>query len=160
MPVTVTITYSCGGCSAKATAPEQVIRSEFVSLSGHKVASLAPEGWVPFDPYTGCCYCPACWTAIETGIGNRPTCTPNSTTERGSHVNISDLPSKRWRVSSPDGLSVDCRTMAAAYVQVAKLTQKMRLRAAVEHWEDGAWRLYERVEPVTDQPSAPMAGED
>jgi hypothetical protein len=76
MPVTVNITYSCGGCSAKATAPEQVIRSEFVSLSGQshgfgrqvhepvKVASLAPEGWVVFDPYTGCTYCPACWVSI------------------------------------------------------------------------------------------------
>jgi hypothetical protein len=71
MPVTVTVTYSCGGCGAKATAPEQVIRSEFVSLSGHKVASLAPEGWVPFDPFTGCTYCPACWVAIEAGIAGK-----------------------------------------------------------------------------------------
>jgi len=81
MPVTVVVTYSCGGCSATATAPEQVIRSEFRSLSGQshgigrqrqeppRIASLAPEGWVAFDPWTACTYCKDCWAAIcaETG---------------------------------------------------------------------------------------------
>lgn len=85
MTVRVTITYACGGCSATVTAPEQVIRSEFASLSGQshgfgcqvhdevRVFSAAPEGWVPFDPYTGCCYCPACWALIITE--DRPLCT-------------------------------------------------------------------------------------
>jgi len=26
---------------------------------------VAPDGWVAFDPYTGCTYCPKCWAEIE-----------------------------------------------------------------------------------------------
>jgi hypothetical protein len=83
MPVTATITFSCGGCPAVATA-EQAITRTFVSLSGNDwgigtwqtsrvdVEALAPEGWMPFDPYTGCCYCGTCWTAIEAGSQTAP----------------------------------------------------------------------------------------
>ncbi len=28
---------------------------------------LCPEGWIAFDPYTYCCYCPACWEKIVDG---------------------------------------------------------------------------------------------
>lgn len=58
-------------------------------------------------------------------------------------------PSKPWRVESPDGLAVDCRTMPVAYVQVDKLTRQMNLVATVYHWVSGVWVLYEIVEPAT-----------
>lgn len=70
----VTLTFSCGGCDATAEGTRP-LRSEFRSLSGqtHGLGSqvlidrpgdLAPEGWIGWDPYTGCCYCPACWARI------------------------------------------------------------------------------------------------
>lgn len=77
MPVHVTVTYQCSGCGAMAVAPEQQILREFRSLSGQghgiggyviepvKIESVAPEGWVAYDPYTMCTYCPACWESIE-----------------------------------------------------------------------------------------------
>jgi hypothetical protein len=76
MGVHVTVTYRCGGCSATATAPEQTVRREFVSLSGRsygvgsyvltpiKIEGVAPDGWAAFDPYTQCTYCPECWASI------------------------------------------------------------------------------------------------
>jgi hypothetical protein len=76
MGVSVTVTFACGGCEATATAPEQAVRREFVSLSGRDhgvggyvvtpilIESAAPEGWVAFDPFTQCTYCPVCWAAI------------------------------------------------------------------------------------------------
>ena len=82
MPVIVKVEYHCGGCDAVAAAPDQTIRREFMSLSGQShgigtyhvkpsidgvVTSAAPEGWMPFDPYTQCTYCPACWALIEAG---------------------------------------------------------------------------------------------
>jgi hypothetical protein len=82
MPVIVKVEYHCGGCDAVATAPGQTIRREFESFSGHAygvgthvlkpsidgvVTSAAPEGWMPFDPYTQCTYCPACWASIDAG---------------------------------------------------------------------------------------------
>lgn len=70
----ITVTFSCGGCEAR-TAGTRPVRSEFISLSGQDhglgcmhtepVSAVAPEGWMIADPYTGCCYCPACWAAIE-----------------------------------------------------------------------------------------------
>ena len=77
MPVHVTVTYQCSGCDADAVAPEQRIRREFVSLSGQdhgigsyvippvKIESVAPEGWVAYDPFTMCTYCPKCWASIN-----------------------------------------------------------------------------------------------
>jgi hypothetical protein len=81
MSVRVTVTYACNGCDATVTAPEQVIKREFVSLSGRghgigsyvmtpvEIVAVAPEGWVPFDPFTQCCYCPACWAEICQNVG-------------------------------------------------------------------------------------------
>ena len=51
------------------------LRKEFVSVSGRSygigsfqpantVEDLAPEGWVPWDPYTCATYCPKCWAEI------------------------------------------------------------------------------------------------
>jgi hypothetical protein len=72
MPVTITL--NCGGCDARAegTAP---LRRNFVSFSGQDhgfgqfrtgtVEDITPEGWMPYDPYTQCTYCPKCWASIE-----------------------------------------------------------------------------------------------
>lgn len=78
MPVTLTAVLSCGGCPASVTLEPWLWRSEFVSLSGrdhglgrqvpHEVEIPLPDGWVPFDPYTGCTYCPACWTSINATV--------------------------------------------------------------------------------------------
>lgn len=68
----VAVQFTCDGCEAKAEAR---LRSEFVSVSGRnygfgsrvedKASDAAPEGWVAFDPYTGCCYCATCWADIQ-----------------------------------------------------------------------------------------------
>lgn len=70
----ITVTYYCSGCPATATAE---IRRHFLSFSGKdyglgvykvdNVESVAPEGWVPFDPYTSVTYCPNCWADITDG---------------------------------------------------------------------------------------------
>ena len=70
----IKILFECGGCDAKA---EGWLKREFVSISGRswgfgsyretKAQEAAPEGWVAFDPYTGCTYCPECWESIENG---------------------------------------------------------------------------------------------
>lgn len=69
------VQFVCDGCEAKAEAR---LRSEFVSVSGRsygfgrrvedKASEVAPEGWIPFDPYTGCCYCPKCWQGIASAV--------------------------------------------------------------------------------------------
>lgn len=63
-------------------------------------------------------------------------------------------PAKTWRVSSPDAMSVENRTEAAAYSWVAKLTREMQLPATVYRWDDG-WQLYERVEALPHGAAAP-----
>ena len=68
----VRLTLSCDGCDAEAPAGR--IRAEFRSFSGRSygfggrvelVEMEPPDGWVPFDPYTYCTYCPACWKSIK-----------------------------------------------------------------------------------------------
>lgn len=72
MPVLVR--FECSGCDAKAEGTER-LHMEFVSLSGkshgfgravpaNSPADVAPPGWVAFDPYTFCTYCPTCWASI------------------------------------------------------------------------------------------------
>lgn len=73
--MSVTVTYRCAGCEAEATAQ---VRQRFRSFSGRDhgfgvfeiddVQSVAPEGWVPFDPYTSATYCPDCWAKIIADI--------------------------------------------------------------------------------------------
>ena len=73
--MSVQVTFHCGGCDATAegTAP---LRVEFVSFSGrghgfgqvrprNTVEDVTPKGWVAYDPYTYCTYCPTCWTEIQ-----------------------------------------------------------------------------------------------
>jgi len=57
-------------------------------------------------------------------------------------------PSKRWRVIS-SGVVTDYRSENAAYEVVRDLA-KAAARVRVEHWEDGHWRLYERIKPGED----------
>lgn len=70
MPVTLKL--SCGGCFTKVEVGP--LRARHESLFGgnlcarvvDKPESLTPEGWVMFDPYTHCTYCPKCWAEIDT----------------------------------------------------------------------------------------------
>lgn len=69
----VMLELSCGGCDATETVGP--LRRRFISLSGqdHGVGQFrtdrpqehTPEGWVMFDLYTQCTYCPECWASIE-----------------------------------------------------------------------------------------------
>ena len=81
MSIKVTVHYACNGCDASVDAKAEM-RREFRSFSGRDhgigtwnmqnqwklVEATAPEGWVPFDPYTNITYCPKCWDSIENGI--------------------------------------------------------------------------------------------
>jgi len=74
--MTVQVLFECGGCSATAKGTHWLTR-EFVSVSGRSYGigsyhystpqDVAPDGWIAFDPYTGCCYCPSCWSEIKDG---------------------------------------------------------------------------------------------
>lgn len=67
----ITVIYNCGGCSAKA---EGQLKRTFQSFSGRPwgfgvyrettAQEAAPAGWIAFDPWTGCTYCPTCWREI------------------------------------------------------------------------------------------------
>lgn len=80
--MSVEVSYHCNGCEAVETVRGlcrhwEVIRSAAVTVGGvaydrcrvdtPTIESAAPEGWMPFDPYTGMTYCPACWASIEAG---------------------------------------------------------------------------------------------
>lgn len=56
-------------------------------------------------------------------------------------------PAKPWSVDGPadHGDGERYRSQAAAYEAVAELTG-FGHKATVYHWQDGSWRLYERVE--------------
>jgi hypothetical protein len=54
-------------------------------------------------------------------------------------------PSKPWRVYGDRGISEDYRSQRAAYDAVGMLT-RLGHTAKVYQWEDGSWRLYERIE--------------
>jgi hypothetical protein len=69
--MTVTVSFECGGCFEKAEGTTWLNRYEasrmgnWVSHATTNPQDVAPEGWIAFDPYTGCCYCPKCWAWIE-----------------------------------------------------------------------------------------------
>ena len=73
----IEVIFKCGGCDAKARGH---LRREFRSFNGkgwgwgryHETTAqeVAPEGWVAFDPYTLCTYCPECWASIESRACN------------------------------------------------------------------------------------------
>lgn len=53
MPIIVK--FSCSGCEAETEVKGENLR----------VRECAPDGWMPFDPYTKQCYCPKCWRDID-----------------------------------------------------------------------------------------------
>lgn len=77
MPVKVV--FECGGCAARV---ETFANAKFVGFTGRshgfgtvvedKISNIAPKGWVAFDPYTYCCYCPECWSGIVAAIEEGP----------------------------------------------------------------------------------------
>lgn len=84
--MSVQVTFECDGCFEKAPETKR-LSSQFVSVSGRAhgfgsrivqgVTELTPDGWIAFDPYTGCCYCPLCWQEIF----NQPAPAPNHSQE-------------------------------------------------------------------------------
>ena len=76
--MSVHLALTCDGCPATATT--DYLRKRFVSFSGRDHGfghfyvgdpeKLTPDGWVMFDPYTQCTYCPKCWAAIEERAGS------------------------------------------------------------------------------------------
>lgn len=70
--MTVEVTFRCGGCDAstEATGPlrrrYEPIRpgSNLCRTVTDAVEDIVPEGWVAYDPYTHCTYCPSCWATI------------------------------------------------------------------------------------------------
>lgn len=82
--MSVTVVFQCSGCFAEPepvrakvmtkglfSAAAGVTRDGWVVRHKPSIESLAPDGWVPFDPYTGLCYCPTCWASIE--VDDHPT---------------------------------------------------------------------------------------
>ena len=72
--MSVTVTFACGGCNARAEGSTP-LRKRFLSVSGRDygigsavwdvgVEDVVPDGWIAFDPYTYCTYCPKCWAEI------------------------------------------------------------------------------------------------
>lgn len=73
----IEVTYSCGGCDAVETMRAEADYADagggMVRVGLPTIRSTAPEGWVAFDPYTHCCYCATCWSAIEQDAGTSGT---------------------------------------------------------------------------------------
>lgn len=75
----IEVIFECGGCGAEAKGTEP-IRNVFHSLSGkgygfgtHKqmsVESVTPDGWIAFDPWTQCTYCPECWDSLKNNMNS------------------------------------------------------------------------------------------
>ena len=62
-------------------------------------------------------------------------------------------PSKPWRVYVADGQSsADYRSERAAYAAVKDWRDAGITVRRVEHWENGEWRLYERIDPESPAP--------
>lgn len=70
----VRVIFECGGCDAKAEGTDR-LRQEFRSVSGRSygfgraipantVEDVTPEGWIAYDPWTYCTYCPECFDSI------------------------------------------------------------------------------------------------
>jgi len=74
--MTTKLWLSCDGCHAE-TKSDKYLRRRFHGVSGKSHGfgtfeydlpqNIAPDGWIVFDPYTGCTYCPTCWAEIKDG---------------------------------------------------------------------------------------------
>ena len=71
----ISLLFRCGGCDTTAvgTAPMRrrfVVTGQYQGLDIGRfsewagIEDIAPKGWIASDPFTGCCYCPACWESI------------------------------------------------------------------------------------------------
>lgn len=79
MPVYAT--FKCDGCFDEKQSAGWFKRL-FISVNGRswgigsyqytQMEELTPEGWVAFDPYTSCCYCPNCWKEITYDKSDTP----------------------------------------------------------------------------------------
>lgn len=68
----IEVIFECGGCFKKASAR---MKRKFISITGKSwgfgsahtdtIEEITPDGWIAFDPYTYCTYCPECWASIE-----------------------------------------------------------------------------------------------
>lgn len=79
--------FGCDGCDATAKATGLLTNDRNWTPAGYMggvemakvtdeglrsaVERITPEGWVAFDPYTCCTYCPECWAGIEGDIATR-----------------------------------------------------------------------------------------
>ena len=59
--MSISVKFSCDGCDTQANG------TGILSKRNQNPQQVAPKGWIAFDPYTGCCYCPKCVAQIEKG---------------------------------------------------------------------------------------------
>ncbi len=79
--MSVFIRFKCGGCPAEADGTTWLARhtevlhntpdGQYVRYSIPDVQTVAPEGWIAHDPWTGCCYCPTCWAWLLSDDPNK-----------------------------------------------------------------------------------------
>lgn len=76
--MSVTVKLACGGCEATAeyrlTRRHEVVQPGVFVANGtsfdkclvvtDNIEKTAPEGWVVFDPWTHCTYCPRCFAEV------------------------------------------------------------------------------------------------
>ena len=74
----VYVSLTCCGCTAAVSGlrlgiihdelpRRHAAGMEWVSERRQTVEEVAPDGWMPFDPYTNATYCPDCWASIVGG---------------------------------------------------------------------------------------------
>lgn len=83
--MSIYIEFRCDGCEAK-TEQTRMPQRRFESVNGKgwgfghyhtdKIEDVVPDGWHAFDPFTGCCYCPTCWTEITESVDRPESETP------------------------------------------------------------------------------------
>lgn len=59
--MSVIVKFSCDGCDTQANG------TGILTRKAKDPQFVAPKGWIAFDIYTGCCYCPTCWEGIQNG---------------------------------------------------------------------------------------------
>lgn len=74
--MSIRILFTCDGCYTEYQ-PIHLGPRIFRGVNGKSygfgsyeyptVRENAPEGWQAYDPFTGMCYCPVCWSSIENG---------------------------------------------------------------------------------------------
>lgn len=106
MPVTAILKYSCGGCDKTEEVQVPRLGSRFHGISGGEsgvgrwvneradAEAHCPEGWMAFDPYTRCTYCPDCVEAIW----------PDPEERHGIKVVIAPADPEAGEMSNTDGL--------------------------------------------------------